>query len=91
MTVGLTSEQMMSAFFDSVGKNADQTLGQFSAAETGENPRLATQIQQMVERFPGFPPEALGVLGVLLKSFTDIIEANNHAIAQVVPHVEPNR
>ncbi len=88
MTIGLSSEQLLSSFSDSIKqRNLTMTVEMFTA-ELGINPRMADLIKEIKRQVPDVPPELTVKIINLLLALMDTIVSNNKELAKVVPHVE---
>jgi hypothetical protein len=88
MTVGLTSEELLTAFFERWEAQVEEFRGEIQAIVAGESPEGARKLFDMMQRSP-IQQELAVMLTCIIKAVMDTIAANNAAIAKSIPKVKP--
>ncbi|MBI4331712.1 MAG: hypothetical protein HY673_10575 [Chloroflexi bacterium] len=88
MTVGLTSEQLLSALLESFNRRYETLTAQLLAAGPGVNPTLSKVLQDLKQQHPAISAEQFEMAFVLVMSFMDTISRNNESLTRVISRAD---
>lgn len=88
MPIGLTAEELLTAYFQHLSKRLGTLTGSLEAIKAGESPDEAKLLSEFHQRFPQVSAGQLLPILCILASVMDTIVSNNVALAKTIPHLE---
>ncbi len=89
MTIGLTAEQLLQNFSESLKQRKLAMTAEMLTAEVGINPPMDNFLSEIKKEMPNIPTSlSVSILNILL-AFMDTIVSNNKELAKLIPHLEP--
>ncbi|MDP2919150.1 MAG: hypothetical protein Q8O43_02890 [Dehalococcoidia bacterium] len=88
MAIGLTADELIGTFFESMSKRLSNVSSGLEAIKAGESPDEEKLLSQLRDKFPQTSPEQILMIGIIFMSLMDTIVSNNASLAKVIPHLE---
>lgn len=88
MGIGLSTDDLLIAFMDSLSKRQKELTIEVITADAGLNPVMQSALNEAKTRWPNINIEEASTIFCIGLAFMDIIVRNNEALAKVIPHIE---